>query len=329
VTLSEAQRIALRDIVVRIEQGDIAPRVPGEVGWFLRNLGQLRAKVSALLPHDGNFVQGAAIGDIHLVPLAPLTERIESELLGEVASTIAVSEELAGLVDVTLWSRGRSANRLLNIWLREPSEVSMAGSYRWYPPRRITPGTAQIEESRVARAPWDRRCLRYVAEEFLSAPTAVEYRWDTAHGPLDLRTFRVTVLHAASGEWMILPGEDDRLSRALRVAPAPDRTTCVHSESRLALAMLARDPWVDKWSIVAAEPIDADGALGHLLTWADHRRELLGLPSPAASEVTEMQRMLASLGFMSTRDGGIAAANVVRAVLPTVRSFAAWTRGLV
>jgi hypothetical protein len=327
VTLSVDQRIALRDIVMRIEQGEIAPRVPGEVGRFLRELSELRAKVGALLPYDGNFARGAAVGDIHLAPLAPLKERVESELLGEVASTIAVSEELAGLVDVTLWSRGRAANRLLNIWLRQVSEVSMTGSYRWYPPRRITPGTAEIEERGVARVPWDRRCLRYVAEEFLAAPPAVEYRWDTAHGSLDLRAFRVTVLHAASGEWMILPGEDERISQAFRVASAPDRIPRVDGEPILALAMLARDPWVDEWSIVAHEPIDADVALGHLLTWADHRRELLGLPSPPASEVTEMQRILASLGFMSTREGGIAAANLVRTVLPTVRRLAAWTRG--
>ena len=329
MTLSHEQRRALLDIVTRIEDGAIAaPRVPGPVGLFLRELGTLRARVQALVPHEGQFVRGESIGPLHLTPLAPLRERVESELLGEVASTIAASEELAGVVNVTLWGNARPANRLRNVWLRRRTSVRLSGSYRWFAPRRLTPGTASVDELTASPDVWVFRCLRFVGEEFLASPTAITYRWDTAYGPPDFRTFRVTVLNRRGERWSILPAIDDVGSGAVALSWASRDDHAAAHQERFVLGFLVREPWSDIWTVVKQRPADAGAILGHLITWADHRRELLGMSSPTAAEIGAMQRQLSNRGIATSLEEGMRRANLRRSVAPSVMPLASWTRGL-
>lgn len=304
------------------------PRVGGAMGQFLRELGTLRAQIFRLVPHDGDFVRGGDVGAISLTPLAPLSEHIESNLVGEKASTIAFSEQLAGIVNVTLWAKAGSANRLRNIWLRDDSSVRITGAFRWFAPRRITPGTASVEELPGRPSMWNARCLSYVADDFLVSPPAVSYRWDRFFGPPDFRTLRVSAVFRGSGRWALVPGKQDRLAQPIVIDERVSIPQVDRHVSALALATLIRDPWENRWSIVDTKPIDANGVLAHLITWADHRRELLGLSSPDAQEVTALQRILSSIGHSTSRDDALAQANLHREVAPVLRQFAAWTRGL-
>jgi hypothetical protein len=329
VSLTAEQRLVLLKIVTDVEEGKIAvPRVGGAVGRFLRELGTLRAQIFQLVPHDGDFVRGGDVGAISLTPLAPLSEQIESDLVGEKASTIAFSEQLAGLVNVTLWAKAGSANRLRNIWLRDDSPVCLTGAFRWFAPRRITPGTASIEELTERSTSWNARCLRYVADDFLATPPAVSYRWDRSFGPPDFRTLRISAVFRVSGAWTIVPSRQDRLAQPVVIDERVSIPPVDPQDSALALAMLIRDPWEDRWAVANTKPVDANGVLAHLITWADHRRELLGLPSPNAQEVTDLQRVLSSIGHSTSRDDALAQANLHREVAPVLRQFAAWTRGL-
>jgi hypothetical protein len=329
VSLSIEQRLTLLKIVTDVEEGKIAvPRIGGAVGRFLHELAALRAQILKLVPHGSNFVRGSDIGAISLTPLAPLTEHIESDLVGEKASTIAFSEQLAGLVNVTLWAKAGSANRLRNIWLRDDSPVCISGAYRWFAPRRITPGTASVEELPEPSSIWNARCLRYVADDFLAAPAAVSYRWDRSFGPPDFRTIRISAVIRVSGVWTIVPSHQDRLIQPIVIDGRVSNPPVEPQDTALALAMLIRDPWEDRWTVANTEPIDANGVLAHLITWADHRRELRGLPSPHAQEVTELQRVLSAMGHSTSRDDALARANLHREVVTVLRQFAAWVRGL-
>lgn len=329
MSLSVEQRVVLLKIVSGVEEGDTAvPRVGGPVGRFLRELGMLRSRVGELVPHDGHFVRGRTVGAINLTPLAPLGERQVSDLLGEAASTIAFSEELAGLVNVTLWGKARSANRLRNVWFRGTRTVRIEGDFRWFAPRRVTPGTASVEE--VAQSPscWEARCLNFMAEEFFATPPAVSFRWDRAFGPPDFRTFRVVALYKTPDEWAVVPSNEERLARPVIPSWPNPSSSGNRGVSDLALAMLVRDPWDSTWSVAKAEPVDANGVLAHMITWADHRRELLGLPSPAAQEVASFQRILSSIGHSTAHQDGLDRANLLRTVAPKAKQLAAWMRGV-
>ncbi len=321
--------MALLKIATDVEERKIAvPKVGGAVGRFLRELGTLRAQILQLVPHDGDFVRGGDVGAISLTPLAPLSEHIESDLVGEKASTIAFSEELAGLVNVTLWAKAGSANRLRNIWLRDDSPVFISGAFRWFAPRRITPGTASVEELPEPSSIWNARCLRYVADDFLAAPAAVNYRWDRSFGPPDFRTLRISAVFRVSDGWAVVPSHQDRLAQPVVIDESVSISPVDPHVSTFALALLIRDPWEGRWSVADTKPVDANCVLAHLITWADHRRELLGLPSPDAQEVTALQRVLSSIGHSTNRDDALAQANLQRGVAPALRHFAAWTRGL-
>ena len=329
MNLSVEQRLMLLKIINDVEEGSIeVPRIGGPIGRFLRELALVQTRVRELVPDDGNFVRGRSVGPISLTPFGPLSESMGSELLGEVASTIAFSEELGGVVNVTLWGKARSANRLRNVWLRSATTVRLCGDFRWFAPRRITPGTALPEELAGPANRWDARCLKFMAEEFLAAPPAVSYRWDRLFGPSDFRTFRVAALYEMSGEWAVVPCREEHLSRPL-IALWPSANTAGDARvSGLALATLVRGPWEDGWTVADAQRVDSDGVLAHMITWADHRRELLGLPSPTSPELSALQRILSSIGYATRREGGLERANLIRTISPAAKPLAAWTRGL-
>jgi len=327
VSLSSDQRLSLLRIVSDVEEGRAAPpRVGGPIGRFLREIGVLRRRVQECLPHDGSFVRGRDVGPIGLAPLTPVKEQIRSELVGEMGSAVAFSEELGGLVDVTLWAKAGSANRLRTLWLQTNSCVSLTGAYRWFAPRRLTPGTAAVEKMPGTSSIWQARCLKFVADEFLSAPSAVTYRWDSFFGSPDFRVFRVVSLFRSSSEWLIVPGSEHGLTRPTTVSwPNPP----VAAPGReLALAMIVRDPWDARWKVADAARTDSDGVLAHLVTWADHRRELLGLGPPPSTEVATLRSILSRVGDTASTDNAFAQANLRREVVPLVRPLAAWTRGV-
>jgi hypothetical protein len=326
VSLSPDQRLSLLSIVCDVEEGRAAaPRVGGAIGRFLAEIGVLRKRVQECLPHNGSFVGGRDVGEIGLTPLTPVKEQIRSDVVGEMGSAVAFSEELGGLVDVTLWAKAGSANRLRTLWLQTNSRATIKGPYRWFAPRRLTPGTASIEEAPDTPDMWQARCLKFVADEFLSQPSAVNYRWDSFFGPPDFRVLRVVALFHGSTEWLIVPRSENGLASPSGVSwldpPAAPRR-------ELALALIVRDPWDDRWKVADALRSNPDGVLAHLITCADYRRELLGLGPPPSVEMASLRCVLSQIGHSASTDGAFAHANLRREVAPIVKSLAAWARGV-
>jgi hypothetical protein len=271
-------------------------------------------------------VTGRDVGPIGLTPLTPVKEEIRSALVGEKGSAVAFSEELGGLVDVTLWAKAGSANRLRTLWLQTNSAASLTGPYRWFAPRRLTPGTAAVDETPVTSGMWQARCLKFVADDFLSEPSAVAYRWDSFFGPPDFRVFRVVCLFRSSAAWHIVPRGENGLGSVSAVSwRHPPSAKASHE---LALALIVRDPWDGQWNVADAVPTDSNGVLAHLITCADHRRELLGLGPPPAAEVASLRSILSRMGQSTSADDAFAQANLRREVAPLVKPLAAWTRGV-
>jgi hypothetical protein len=329
VNLSLEQRLTLRELVTRIEDGTKSvPRVGGAIGRFLAEVGMLQRRVQECAPHDGHFIRGRDIGAIQLAPLAPLRERIDAELLGEHAVTVAVSEELAAPVNVTLWAKYRAANELRNIWLQSDNRIELEGDYRWFAPRRVTPGTAAVHDLREIASVWCARCLKFGADEFRGPPSAASYRWDSFFGPADFRSFRVAPLSRRADGWVLVPSSEQSVTKPVVIRERDGSEKESRGESDLVLALLACDPWGDGWSIVATKSIEPNDVLGHLITWTDHLRELRGVDSPPGPEVSAFQRVLASVGLATDVGGGFASANLRRGISPTARPLAAWVRGL-
>jgi hypothetical protein len=329
VTVSLEQRVALLKILTGIEDdNDAVPRVPGELGRFLHEFAMVHARVKELLAHEGPFVRGSEIGVIALTPLAPLQERMGSELMGEVASTIGISEQLGGLVDITLWGKARAANRLRNAWLAGAQSVSLTGSFRWFAPRRLTPGAADVAELEETLDVLDARCLKFAGDDFLSAPPAATYRWDTAHGPPDFRTFRVAALYKDADSWTLVPRDSERATTPMVVADAGSGVLSQLAPASLALAMLVRTPWESAWVPTVAKRADPETILAHLITWADHRRELELAPPPEYRELAQLRRALLALGHVADEDVAFSRANLRRRVAPSVQPLVRWIRGI-
>lgn len=329
MNLDANQRLRLLKIVTELEEGQTpVPRVGGPVGRFLGEAEALRGRVRELIPFDGTFVSGQAIGAIRLTPLGALRERLDSALLGEHGSIVAFSEELAGVLNLTLWGKARPANQLRNLWLLGAVSVLMTGAFRWFAPRRLTPGTASVTELPDGQNKWTARCLKFMAEEFLAPPAAASYRWDQEFGPADFRAVRIAALYGAAENWCVIPYMDTQLATPLVVSWAAGTAAPESEPTGLALALLTRTPWENRWIVADAKLVDPTDALAHMITWLDHRHELAGLPAPTAADVGALQRTMAAIGYSTVRAEALRRANLARSVAPAAKPLAAWIRGL-
>jgi hypothetical protein len=330
--LDPEQRRALLDVLTKVEEREIpTPRVAGEVGQFLGEWSATRDLTAQLLGSSESFVSGRDLGPISLTPILPVAERVVNEVMGEVATVVAASEALGAVVNVSLWGSARPANRLRNIWLRRPdSSVILSGAFRWYAPRRVTPGSANVEQCVGGVGHWSTcRCLKFVGEEFHAPPTAASYRWESSLGFSEFRTFRSVILRRVADGWGVVPATGRELVTAVGLAASRERLdSSVGPLATLCAALVWRDPWNESWSVAAAVEVGPDHALAHLVAWADYKRELLGDPPSAAAEAHTMSQSLIALGVRADVPSSIEQANLVRQVLPRAQPVAAWLRGL-
>lgn len=328
--LDTGQHRALLDVLTKIEDGKIAiPRLHGDVGQFLREWGTAGERTRRIVEIGDTFVRGHALGPISLTPISPVSERLVNEMLGDVASLVAVAEELGTVVNVSLWGSARPANRLRNVWIRRPDAVvHLSGAFRWYAPRRVTPGSGVVEVLETDRAWAQARCLRFVGEEFYGPPIAASYRWDNAFGPPAFRTFRTVVLRRVGEHWGVVSGLHGKLVALPGLGWTTQQAGSLDPDAQMCSALVWRDPWNATWSVASAEEVSPDDALSHMVTWADYKRELLDQPSPPATEIGALRSSLAEVGINANIDAAVSTANLTRHVGRVARPLAGWLRGL-
>jgi len=274
VRLDTQELAKLLKVLEKIDRGLARPRIPGHIGRFLRQyargrmeLGKVLAENNVVRRSDG-VISGRTLRAVEVCPIIDAEVSLLGFPMGEVAETVAISEQLGGLLNMTMWLKGPVANSTFNL-LRENPGLRLTGDYRWTPPARLTPGEACIEPLEAV-AGWHRvRCLKAVADDLARPPHALEYVLDYRLGPPGLKFFRSVCVMKHRNKWLVLPGLAQ--PRPLEIAGVVPRAKDIHELSAL---LIYREPWSPAWTVVAAVPVTEEDVLAHATAWADFRKEL-------------------------------------------------------
>jgi hypothetical protein len=332
LTVSADELRALTKVLEGIDGGKPAPRVPGPVGLFFRQYARYRGEVSHVLARAGlagaadGHVRGAELGPIEMTPLASTVTAIPNEVWGAVSHVPMICEELAHVVDLTLWLNAHGANevdRLLTVE-QEPA-VRLAGAYRWYPPHRVTPGEAWGVRASTDRSWQLARCLKATADDLASPPHPLEYTLDFRLGPPGLKAFRTFIGRYEGERLEVLPGREARtLSIALEFS---GESVLSFRRGELIMVLGFREPWNAIWTAAAATAVDETMALAHAITWADFRLEVEGSPPCTGADTLELMEALRGVGVsLASAEEALVRAPLVRRGLPAPLAVARWLR---
>jgi hypothetical protein len=328
VRLTAAELAKLLAILEKIDRGLIHPRAPDRIGRFLRQYSGGRAQLDQVLGKRGverradAAVSGRALDAIEVHPILRPEVSLLGFPLGEVAETLAISEELGGLTNMAMWLKGPVANAAYNLLRENQSGLRLSGDYRWTPPARLTPGEAHLEPGELPIRWQDARCLKAVAEDLDRPAHALEHVLDYRMGQAGLKYFRCVCTLKRARNWQVLPGL--ARPRPLEVAEARPEVLSDLNGAELAALLIYREPWSRAWTIVAGAPISAEDAFAHAVTWADFQRELDGceIDGKLIGGIRE------SLRASGLRPADPAEANLTRRLLPAARDVLRWLRGL-
>lgn len=315
--LSTTELAKLLRILEKIDKGLIHPRMPDRIGRFLRQYGSGRKEVDSTLTRchverrADAAISGRGLGTVEIHSFLKPEVSLLGFPLGEVAETLAISEQLGCFVNVTMWLNGPTANTAYNL-LRQNPALRLTGDYRWTPSARLTPGEAHIESIGEVTSWQHARCLKAVADDIIRPPHALEYVLDYRIGPPSMKYFRCVCAIKDSEKWRVLPGLSK--SRTLEVAAVSPEVK-LHKSEKLYTLLIYCEPWSRTWTIVEAVPINAEQALAHAITWADFQRELSGLGVEPAI-VAGSQQALRAAGLSSADFAHI---NLTRCLLPLAR----------
>jgi hypothetical protein len=322
VTLSRTQLADILRILEKIDRGRIQPRFGDRIGGFLRQYASGRRELCSVLAQQSTSlrsdgaVSGKLLGAIEVHALIEPEVDVLAFPLGETASTLVVSEQLGGILNLRMWLNAGTAQAAYNV-LREASAVRFIGDYRWTPLAHVTPGEARIEPAGGSLSWRDVRCLKMVADDLLRPPHSVEYVLDYRLGPPGLKFFRTICASRANGVWQALPCFGQ--ARALKVSAAAGVSV---PSSDLLLLLVYREPWSIDWTIVRAVAIGPDEALAHALSWAHLRSELSGESFDAVT-VTTAREALRVWGVKSSHLGPV---NLDQGLLPVAKILLQYIR---
>lgn len=301
--LSSEQLAEFTAVLEKVEsKGLAAPRYPGRLGSFLRQhvsaRRELRGSLSdlGLLVRADGAISGTALGAAELTSLAPVRDLATSELWGPASHLPIVSEELGGMLDLTLWLAGQTASGVHDAFVRSGAggSVRLDGDYRWTPPARLTAGEATPS---VAHDPVDwphARCLKSTSDDLNRPPHALEYALDFRLGPPGLKCFRTVCARVSNGSVRVLPGLASDEGQAISLS---DRTPSGADRPGLAQYLVYREPWSTEWTAVNSRPLNDEEALAHSIEWLDFRHELEGREDVDRDELRRLENQLREAGL--------------------------------
>lgn len=325
--LSSAELATVRQILEKIDRGERLPEIPGRVGRFFRQYGQAQVRVDQVCEQhhlerraDG-AISGQGLEPIEVHSLFPPKVCVHSFPLGEVAETVAICEELGGLLSFVMWLKGPVANAAYNL-VRAHDAIQLSGDYRWSPTARLTPGESLLASSDRVVTWREARCLKAVADDIDRPPHALEYAYDDSFGRPGLKFFRCVAAFKHERHWQIIPA----FSQAARldvVSAIPGALSSVNAAD-VATLLIFREPWSSSWTVAAGSPIGRDEAFAHAVSWSDYQYELLG-SELSASVVSGIRENLGVSGFLVNE---LSQPNLRRTLTALARTFQRWLRGL-
>lgn len=319
MSLSSSELTKVLEILEQIDQGVIQPQFPGRIGRFLRQYSVAQTLVNQTLAERGiprradGSISGEYMAPIRVHPMRPPEVSLLHFPLGEVADTIALSEELGGFQNVTMWLKGPVANKAFN--LLRTSGLQLSGSFRWFPTARLTPGEAELESSDEDVRWKTARCLKAVSDDIARPPHAAEYMLDYRMGPPGLKYFRSVCVFKSPTGLRILPGL--AAAKELECSTVLPRASSVLKTTELAILLIYREPWSEDWTVVKAARIAPEDVVTHSTTWADFQKELDG-SSLDAPLVAGISTAIRAAGLRPSTAGN---PNLARSLLPLARSL--------
>lgn len=312
-----------------LQNGKAPPRFPGPIGTFFRQYAGASERAMSQFDIDGSpatSISGRELGRIHISPITAMDFSLPNALMGGIGTLLVACESWGTVLRIDLWSSARNANELARVWRRDPkASLELSGTYRWFPPGRITPGEASIEVAERSVAWTDIRCLKFSGEDIGRPPDAASFQVDASGGQLGVKAYRTFVVRYVEGRWICAPGMDGRCPE---VQLSFDGASPPREEPNL-LVLAWSEPWeLSRWNVRSFVPVSDDDALAHTVTWGDYVKEMAREPPITASEVQQLA--------MSLRENGYGAGSVEWALEKSVLDrrvdtdalqIASWLRG--
>lgn len=269
---------SLLNAMHRLDLGGKAPRMSESLGSFLRqyerhkrDILEMAVSASVDVTRRGE-IRGQSLGPITVFPLTDIAAPVWSSTnFGALQNVIVACPELMTTIDLRLWD-SMAGRACINFFERGGSALRLSGGFRWLPPDRILPGTAELAPGPEAdTSPWeDAAFMSYTGDDITRDPHPLEFRPMAIENQLLLGALRVV-----SG---LVNGEDLEAPCATRVSRTrfsvrkgtvtTSRARTVMLSDRLVKCLVLREPHEDSWTIWDAVEIDANESLRHLIQGA-------------------------------------------------------------
>lgn len=320
--LSAKQLRAFTRILEGLDNGGPPPRLPGPLGLYFRQYASGRTALRSRLKEMGwtvtraGWIAGQASDRIHFHAIGRARVVVGGRPIGEATQLLGVSEELACVTQAVFWHKTPQGNKAARATDDSP-HLEFVGRYRWTPPSRFTPGSAEVSPTKPAT--WaTSACLASTADDFGRPPHALEYVLDFEFGEPGLKSFRSICGVPRKGGWLVLPGfSTGRIFDIVFDPPADPES------KQLYQLLVYREPWAATWHVVESRLIDDEGAFAHSLAWAQFRAALLE-DRLSAPQVATMSDSLRAAGIRSNGDLSVPAPVTSKLGSAVVR----WLRGI-
>jgi hypothetical protein len=274
------------DVLLRIDAGGQPPRLSGPPGAFFRRYAAERDTIVQLafesgvhLRRDGKL-SGASIGALTMGPVAPeVAHSTRRTHWGDVERFLVLCPELLSLTVLRVWMSAASGREALRTLLTagEGDTVRAVGDFRWSPPGAVTSGAADSELgppdplAHWSTAPF----IKATADDLLAPVHPLDVRDIYIFRRPQLAQFRCVLLgRLVGGRGLVVGGLHSRpLDLELPgVSGVSQREKPEPTEP--ALALVFREAWSERWTVLLASPANPAQALGHIISWAEYMRAL-------------------------------------------------------
>lgn len=277
-----------------IDKGNRCPEMPGDIGRYLRQYKSSRNDFVKIVTEDGIKIAkngrllGNQFGKIFINPLVGFwgeDSRWINNYHGMYRTFPVISNEILSVLDLRLWEEsasGSSGNSMVDR-IEDGEVLALEGGYQWLPPNRINPGVGKFTYStgESQMISWNKvRFLKYVGEDILSDPHALDYRVLHFNGRRKLVSVRSVIgLNNNSGYISVPCAIQDITSSDIPIKLSDltreDAQNVLKNEGLVQL-LLVKEPDSADWVVWDALSASEDDLAENLIEWALHMEELTG-----------------------------------------------------